>query len=122
MEMRDILKEVITDKEWLVKFKNQWRSKLIANAVDLKSSRKTKEGNPRYAEVLPNGQVIQIDEIIKQKESGIEEALGFLEVVDELMKAEKEGKLEEYWKEYKPFLPKLNIIKPEEKPLSLDRK
>ena len=106
----------------LNKFNNDWKAKLLANTIDLEVAKRDQKANPKYTEQLQNGQVLTIDQIIKMKERAIEEALGYIEVAETLLKAEDQGLVEEYWKEYKPFLQKLDIIKPDNGPLSLGAK
>lgn len=122
METTNIFKETITHKEWLTKFKNDWTAKLLANTIDLEVAKRKKKANPKFAEQMSTGQVLTIDQIIRMKESNIEESLGYIEVAKTLLKAEEKGLVEEYWKDYKPFLQKLDIIKPDSDPLSLGGK
>lgn len=97
--------EIVADKEVIIRHRNDFQKSLLDNILDLKRYQIVKEINPEYhkprnpqlADSEPNRKYV--DEMIDDCRKSAANAKSYVEICDELLKADEAGTLAEAWAE-----------------------
>ena len=93
-------KGVLTDKEILISYRNDWRKKLIASSIDQKWAEKKAKVDSDFKETsMETGQILTVWDKIDICKKNKSRALLFVAVIDTLFKMEDNKLLDELWTE-----------------------
>lgn len=87
----------LTQKEILTYYLNVFSDKLIANIIDLQHYEAIKVENPKYRTVNAQGMTVSVDQLITGNKNGARYARRNVAFLNELLKKEAAGTLDEVW-------------------------
>lgn len=94
--------EEVTDAQILILFYNTWRKKLLGNILDFEFYKKLQQADPNYKDLAR--QEAPVGWCVKFHLKEVEKARGVLQVLGMMREAEKNGELEEYYKDIQAFV------------------
>lgn len=86
---------VKTYRDYLEEQLGNFRSKVIGFSLDLKRHLEIREQNPDYQKQTQNGQFESIDVLVERYESGLNNALSYVRHIEDLLRSEEGGTLED---------------------------
>jgi len=93
--------ELTKDRDTLIGHRNNFQASLIGNILDMLRYEKIKELNPeQQIKNQQTGKFVSVDELIEEKRKGARNARSYVEIIDELLGLDADGKLPEVWAEF----------------------
>lgn len=88
---------IVPDKEMLIAQRNSFQKQLIDNFLDYTRHIQIKEVNGDYTRPTQDGKVIGVDTLIENYRIAAASAKAYVDIIDELLEADKKGTLAEAW-------------------------
>lgn len=85
------------DKDVLITHRNAFQKTLLDNILDLRRHEYIKTVKPDYQRKNQQGKYIGIDELIEDYKKGAANAKSYVDIIDELLEMDNDGKLSEAW-------------------------
>ena len=83
--------------EFLIELINNWRATLVERAASLRQGEMQKLSEPNSMLITQAGQPVGIAEVVEGRKRLVREARQYVAVLEDMLKAHKEGKLEDCW-------------------------
>lgn len=88
---------LLTNKEVLYRYRNQFADNLLANVIDLNHYETLMAEDPNYTKINQYGQKVSVKDLVASNRQGIKNAKHNLVFIDELIAAEAAGTLAKYY-------------------------
>lgn len=97
MENQEV--KILTNREVLENYRNDFTAKLMGNLLDLKRHEEIKASDPGYKKVNQMGQEIPVNDLIVLYKGGVKNAKEYLKIIDKLLKEEEANQLAPYFED-----------------------